>query len=85
VICLNREIRDRVLSIANDILVHQETIRNIAEIYQVSKSTVHKDLSERLYDINQEKYEEVKKLLDYNKSVRHIRGGNSTKIKYLIK
>lgn len=82
---MNRVIKERVLKMADDILTYQETIRNIAKMHHVSKSTVHKDLSERLEKIDRNKYNEVKELLNYNKSVRHIRGGNSTKIKYLVK
>lgn len=82
---MNKQIQERVLNIAHDIVKHQETIRNIADMYNVSKSTVHKDLSSRLMKIDKKMYEQVKKLLEYNKSVRHIRGGNSTKIKYLMK
>lgn len=82
---MDKEIQERVLNIAHDIIAHQETIRNIAKIYNVSKSTVHKDLSSRLILIDKRMHEQVKKLLDYNKSMRHIRGGNSTKMKYLMK
>lgn len=48
-----------------------------------SKSTVHKDLTERLPEINRQLFEKVKELLEYNKSIRHIRGGESTKLRYL--
>jgi len=82
---VNKEIQERVISIAHDIIKHQETIRNIAEMYKVSKSTVHKDLSSRLLKVDRQMHDQVKKLLDYNKSVRHLRGGNSTKVKYLMK
>lgn len=82
---MDKAIQERVLNIAHDIIAHQETIRNIAKLYNVSKSTVHKDLSSRLQLIDPQMHEQVKKLLEYNKSMRHIRGGNSTKLKYLIK
>ncbi|HEY8436759.1 MAG TPA: sporulation transcriptional regulator SpoIIID [Haloplasmataceae bacterium] len=82
---MDKEIQERVLSIARDIIAHQETIRNIAKVYNVSKSTVHKDLSSRLLLIDPQMYEQVKKLMEYNKSMRHIRGGHSTKLKYLMK
>lgn len=82
---MDKAIQERVLSIAHDIIAHQETIRNIAKMYNVSKSTVHKDLSSRLVLIDPQMHEQVKKLLEYNKSMRHIRGGNSTKLKYLMK
>jgi putative DeoR family transcriptional regulator, stage III sporulation protein D len=82
---MDEYITERVVKIAYDILYRKETIRNIATLYGVSKSTVHKDLSERLNEIDAELYEKVRELLDYNKSVRHLRGGNSTKLKYLKK
>lgn len=82
---MDKAIQERVLNIAHDIIAHQETIRNIAKLYNVSKSTVHKDLSSRLQLIDPQMHEQVKKLLEYNKSMRHIRGGNSTKLKYLMK
>ncbi|MDF2699159.1 MAG: sporulation transcriptional regulator SpoIIID [Haloplasmataceae bacterium] len=80
---MDEQITERVLTVANSILQKKTTIRNIALLYGVSKSTVHKDLTERLIDIDLSLYERVRELLEYNKSVRHIRGGNSTKLKYL--
>ena len=60
----------------------EDTIRNIAKIFNVSKSTVHKDLHERLQDINYGLYEEIDSILKYHIDIRHIRGGESTKKKY---
>ncbi|ERJ11433.1 sporulation transcriptional regulator SpoIIID [Haloplasma contractile] len=74
---------ERVISMARTILEKRETIRNIAVEFDVSKSTAHKDLTERLIEVDESLYRDVKELLDYNKSVRHIRGGHSTKLKYL--
>ena len=65
------------------ILKEKITVREVAKIVGCSKSTVHKDLTERLPYIDFALYEEVKDLLDYNKTVRHIRGGLSTKLKYI--
>ena len=60
------------------------TVREMANIFNVSKSTVHKDLHERLSDIDNKLYIEVEKILKYHTDVRHIRGGQSTKRKYLM-
>ncbi len=79
---MDEQITERVLTVAKNILLQKTTIRNIATKYGVSKSTVHKDLTERLVNIDLNLYEQVRVLLEYNKSVRHIRGGNSTKLKY---
>ncbi len=58
------------------------TVRQVANLVGVSKSTVHKDLKERLRHVNYILYKEVSEILDYNKKIRHIRGGQSTKLKY---
>jgi len=58
------------------------TVRDAAKQYGVSKSTVHKDLVERLPEINSDLAQEVKAILEVNKQERHIRGGNATKMKY---
>ena len=58
------------------------TVRATAKVFRVSKSTVHKDVSEKLYYINRELYRQVKEVLEKNKSERHIRGGLATKRKY---
>lgn len=82
---MNEKITQRVIQMANDIIESRLTVREIAKQYGLSKSTVHKDLTERLANINKTLYTNVRDLLDYNKSVRHIRGGLSTKKKYLEK
>ena len=58
------------------------TVRSVALLYGVSKSTVHKDVTERLKIINRPLYDEVRKVLDENKAERHLRGGEATKRKY---
>jgi len=58
------------------------TVRSAASHFQISKSTVHKDLSQRLPKYNQTLYCEVRKILDLNKKERHIRGGMATRRKY---
>lgn len=76
-------IKERCMEMANIILENKLTVREVAKIVGCSKSTVHKDLTERLPYIDHALFEEVKDLLDYNKTVRHIRGGLSTKLKYI--
>lgn len=80
---MNKNIVKRVISEANYIIETQSTVREIAKVFKVSKSTVHKDLHERLLDINNELYLDVEKILKYHTDIRHIRGGQSTKEKYL--
>lgn len=60
----------------------RKTVRMIAKEFGVSKSTVHKDLTERLPQINPELAKEVKEVLEYHKSIRHLRGGEATRKKY---
>ena len=79
---MNSLIIKRVLDEADYMLNTKKTIREIATIFNVSKSTVHKDLHERLRDINIELYDQIDSILKYHIDVRHIRGGESTKKKY---
>ena len=72
----------RATKLADYILETKATVRDASKIYGVSKSTVHKDVTERLKTIDYEKYAQVKKILDFNLSERHIRGGSATKAKY---
>ena len=76
-------INERVLNEAQYILKTGYTIREIANIFNVSKSTVHKDLHERLLKIDKVKYKKVDEIFKYHTNIRHIRGGESTKQKYL--
>lgn len=76
-------IRDRTLKIGLYLVNTKKTVRVIAKEFGVSKSTVHKDLTERLVSIDSELAKEVKMILDYHKSIRHLRGGEATKQKYL--
>ena len=75
-------IEERVLEVAQYIIDSKATIRKTAKVFGVSKSTIHKDVTERLKEINPSLAKEVKNVLDKNKSERHIRGGLATKIKY---
>lgn len=76
------DIEERILGEANYILRENSTIRDTAKHFGVSKSTVHLDLSKRLLDIDSYLYYQVRDILEYNFAIRHIRGGESTKIKY---
>ncbi|MFW5999398.1 MAG: sporulation transcriptional regulator SpoIIID [Halanaerobiaceae bacterium] len=75
-------IRKRVKAVGNYIYETKSTVRQAARIYGVSKSTVHKDVTERLLRIDPELAARVKKVLEYNKAERHIRGGEATRRKY---
>ena len=81
---MNKNIIKRVLDEANYMVKTESTVREMASIFKVSKSTVHKDLHERLLDIDEKLYDKVEKILKYHTDVRHIRGGQSTKRKYLM-
>ena len=78
-------ISDRVITLSEYIIEKKATVRQTAKKFGVSKSTVHKDISERLKMISPSMHFEVKKILETNKQERHIRGGNATKIKYMKK
>ena len=75
-------IRERTLLGARFLLLERSTVREVAKRIGCSKSTVHKDLSERLKDIDFRLYQQVQELLEYNQQVKHIRGGESTKQRY---
>jgi len=75
-------IEERVLEVATYIIESKATIRKAAKMFGVSKSTVHKDITERLPRINPQVAKEAKDILDLNKAERHIRGGKATKMKY---
>ncbi len=82
---MDLNIRERVLLLSSYILDSKDTIRSTADKYGVSKSTVHIDVSKRLKKIDKKMYEKIKKILENNFNEKHIRGGNATKEKYLIK
>lgn len=75
-------IQKRVLEICTYILETQSTVRQAAQMFDVSKSTVHKDMTERLPSLNKDLANQVRKVLEYNKSERHLRGGEATRKKY---
>ena len=76
-------IEERAVKTAEYIIETKATVRQTARKFGVSKSTVHKDVSERLKKINPKLYRQVKELMDTNKQERHIRGGLATREKYL--
>ena len=76
-------IEERAVEIANYIVENGATVRQTAKKFGVSKSTVHKDVTERMEEINPRLAAKARKILDINKSERHIRGGMATKEKYL--
>lgn len=78
-------IAQRAMDIAAYIIEHNATVRQAAKEFEVSKSTVHMDCQSRLPQINSAMATEVRKVLDVNKSERHIRGGLATREKYLHK
>ena len=73
----------RAINLAHYIVNSKDTVRGAAKKFGVSKSTVHKDVSERLLKINPRLAEDVREILDENKAERHIRGGMATKRKYI--
>ncbi|MBC8062629.1 MAG: sporulation transcriptional regulator SpoIIID [Clostridiaceae bacterium] len=75
-------IEERVLEVAKYIIDSKATIRKTARVFGVSKSTIHKDMTERLPKINPQIANDAKNILDFNKAERHIRGGKATKMKY---
>ena len=76
-------IEERAIAIANYIIEHKATVRQTAKDFGVSKSTVHKDVTDRLEHVHPSLAKEVRRVLDVNKSERHVRGGMATKEKYL--
>lgn len=75
-------IEERAVELAHYIINSKDTVRGAAAKYGISKSTVHKDVSERLLKINPSLAKEVREILNENKAERHIRGGMATKLKY---
>lgn len=80
---MKSDIDERAMEIAKYIIDNNATVRKAASYYGISKSTVHKDITDRLQVISPGLAKEVRKVLDVNKSERHIRGGMATREKYL--
>jgi putative DeoR family transcriptional regulator (stage III sporulation protein D) len=79
---LKKYIEDRAVEIARYIIDEKSTVRAAASKFGISKSTVHKDVTERLPDIKPDLAENVRKILEKNKAERHLRGGEATRAKY---
>ncbi len=75
-------IEERAVELAHYIIDSKDTVRGTAKKFGISKSTVHKDVTERLRRINPSLADETRKVLDENKAERHIRGGEATRLKY---
>ncbi len=78
-------IEERAVNLAHYIIETKDTVRGTAKKFGISKSTVHKDVSDRLNKINPSLAKDVRKILDENKAERHLRGGMATKLKYMHK
>ncbi len=76
---------ERAVELGQYIIKTGATVRAAARVFHISKSTVHKDISERLKKIDPPLYRKVKKIMDKNRAERHIRGGDATRRKYLIR
>jgi len=77
-------IEQRTIELAHYIIENKATVRDAAKKFGISKSTVHKDVTERLCRINRSLAKDTRKILEENKSERHIRGGLATRQKYMI-
>ena len=75
-------VEERAVELGQNIIESKATVRSAAKKFGVSKSTVHKDVSERLKYVNPQLYNQVKAVLEINKAQRHIRGGMATRKKY---
>ena len=79
---MNKEVNKRVEEVSKYIIKTKDTIRETAKKFGVSKSTIHKDIQERLKEIDIKKYNEIEKIFNDHIKIRHILGGESTKLKY---
>lgn len=75
---------ERAVDLGEYIIKTGATVRAAAKVFHISKSTVHKDISERLKKIDPPLYRKVKAVMDTNRAERHIRGGDATRRKYLV-
>lgn len=80
----SKQIEKRVLNVVNYILENKAAIRETARFFGVSKSTIHKDITKRIFELNPQKAIEVEKVLLFNKGERHLRGARATKLKFLM-
>ena len=77
--------KERAVALGEYVIETGDTVRGAAQKFGVSKSTVHKDLTHKLKKISPQMYEQVGKILETNKSERHLRGGEATRKKYLMR
>ncbi len=82
---MSKDIINRVNIIADYIIETKDTIRESAKKFNISKSTVHKDIKDRLLIIDKIKYKKIKKIMDEHIKIRHIKGGESTRQLFLRK
>ena len=82
---MEKHIIDRVIEEGKYIIDTGDTVRKMAQVFGISKSTVHKDLKDRLLEIDIDMYNLVSNILQYHTDIRHIRGGESTRKKFLEK
>ena len=82
---MHEHIRHRCVRLGELLIETGETVRALAKMTGFSKSTVHKDLTERLIHVNESLAQDVKEVLAYNKSIRHLRGGEATRKKWQTK
>ena len=82
---MRRGRKERCEVLGDYLVTNRATVRAVAAHFGISNSTVHKDVTERLYQKNPTLYAAVKEILDENKSERHLRGGEATRMKYLKK
>ena len=75
--------KERCVALATYLIENKTTVRAVAAKFGISKSTVHKDITQSLFKVNKSLYTEVRKVLEQNKQERHIRGGEATKRKYV--
>jgi putative DeoR family transcriptional regulator (stage III sporulation protein D) len=78
-------IEERCVILAKYLVDNRTTVRAVAKVFGVSKSTVHKDVTQVLQDVDIDLYEHAREILEINKSERHIRGGEATRAKYINK
>lgn len=76
---MNKYIIDRVLMVADYVINTKNTIRETALVFNISKSTIHKDLKDRLFELDIDKYNTVKGIMEEHINTRHIKGGEATK------
>ncbi len=82
---MNKDLVSRIKEEAKYLIKTKKTIREVAQVFGISKSTIHKDMQERLKKVSPTLYKEVRVVLNEHLEIRHIKGGETTKQKYLKK